>query len=126
MIFGKRNEHKRNWNKYFSLFPEKLNDGRWVWMETIERRLLCAHYEYRKIKKLSTYEIAVKRISDEHGVYDIDIFPSAMVFKLFKIWYNGGLYGLRLYEVKVISNKLYILIFYNKFSRYHTHIELEG
>lgn len=27
------------WRPYYSLFPTKLDDGRWVWLQTIERRL---------------------------------------------------------------------------------------
>lgn len=31
------------WHRWFAWRPTKLTDGRWVWLETVERRA-CRHY----------------------------------------------------------------------------------
>lgn len=37
MVF-RGNSHWRDWHPIFALFPRSLDDGRIVWLQTIERR----------------------------------------------------------------------------------------
>ncbi len=55
MVFGKTYGELEEWHFCFIWFPRHLSDGRWAWLETIERRGTFIKYygyvwEYRLIK----------------------------------------------------------------------------
>ncbi len=41
MIFGKKDEE---WHNVFLLIPRRLTDGRWAWLQTVERQKSVSIY----------------------------------------------------------------------------------
>ena len=37
MVFGRTLTNEQEWHKVFLLVPRKLVDGRWAWLQTVER-----------------------------------------------------------------------------------------
>ncbi len=62
MIWGRTNKleekqlHLTNWHRWFAWRPVKLNDERWCWLESIERRIK----EYGSIYITACSEYRVK------------------------------------------------------------------
>ena len=38
------NAHKRQWHPYYLWLPRQLEDGRWAWLEAVERRAVYEGY----------------------------------------------------------------------------------
>lgn len=71
LSFGERGDRKRarkkKWHKFFPIFPRKISDHNWRWLEMIERRGIISHgmegeyvkYFYRTINP--TKELGVPK-----------------------------------------------------------------
>ena len=50
MIWGTSDADKEKWFSWFAWYPVQLLDGRWAWLQRIERRMGYNRFHFHKYK----------------------------------------------------------------------------